>query len=904
MTFCRKCGNRLQVEDTCPYCDKIKSMKLSNFKRAEKFYKQGLKFFNLGGLKDAILKLNKALKIFPEFTEVLADKGAILIRLQRYEEGLDALNKALEYKPNYTIALTNKKYLSNQLKNKGIDIKILEKKGKIEINCHKCGKQVFYGENYCYACGTQIGKIEVADEKVCEIFLDLIYNEKFDQAIKCLENQIYPLVAQGHAFGKVNPMNKFVSIKFTAEKENHLIKDEDNLIKFQSGKYNWKSYIPKGKFVKIYNGLYWSHSYTVLSMNELERKFFHRDELVKFVLKNFFSTTRLFHHPIFGEVSQPNEKMLITAIDTPKESISIFRSEKITVYVTEQHPGLRLQTIKAMIKHNIENIPMNWILKEIMHVAHLRDSDIKDLLAEKKEQSGKEWDEQDAIIEIALERGVDIRNKTLDDFIEEVDFNSVPLSDFYPIFESENREMVDEQKKVELFEKIGDKIDVSDNFAGLLDLITHSRDPRDYQADNPLDYRHGILLNFYSKVSKNYPEVLIENFPEILVTNRKLVSAAQIMTFEIIIHRIKNTDIMKKHFNSIEDEFKKLLEFFYSLPYDSVKYFHSKSDLFTRLKTIISGTDLLQSDIPNFSKLIKYYPSYKDEELPLVKDFDYYSQPGGEPLIDYTLKRIETFELNFLLSLYGVIKGQKLMEVQYKSLITIFDRLLDKFDEIQRDDDAFTLFSMFYEALNREKSAATQETLLKKISKFTKNLSIIEEKYPEMWEEYDRCSKDQSNELLSDLFIYFTRNGVIEKVLFPPREWKEGPEFLDLLESKIPNFAKLIEPISWDESTFGLGKFALLSLTDLVEGNPLTEEQWSYLVFLSEMMIDNFYKIQLDKDSIQLFNAVSSFVKILLQKKPELIKQIFINKILLFTANLNALKNRFPKEWNESLNHS
>jgi len=847
----------------------------------------------MGRLEVAILNLDKALKIFPEFTEVLADKGAVLIKLQRYEEGLDTLNKALEYKPNYTIALTNKRYLSKQLKEKGIDIKILEKKGKIELNCHKCGNQVFYGENYCYDCGAQIGKNEgkvLSEDKIkdSEIFLDLIYNEKFDLAIKCLENQIYPLVAQNHAFGQVKPMNKFVPLRFSAEKENHLIKDQNNLIKFQSGKYNWKSYIPKGKLVKIYKGLYWAHGYTIHDMNESERKYFHRDELVKWIFDNLCRSSE------FG--------MEIIAIDTPKESITILKNDKITMYLTDQFPASRLQSIKAMIKHNIDGIPINWILNEIMHVAHLRESEIMALLAEKKKQSGKEWDEKDAIIEIALERGVDIRTKSLEDFIEEVDFNSVPLSEFYPIFESES---LDEPKKIEVFDKIVNKIDVSDNFVGLLDLITHSSDPPDHWAD-PLDYRHVILGSFYSKVLQNYPEVLTENFPEILITNRKLESAAQIMTFSLIVHPIKNTDIMKKHFYLIEDEFKKLLEFFYNLPYDVVKKFHSKCLLFTHLKDIVKGTELLRSDVPNFSKLIKYYPSFEDEEFPLVKNFHYFSpQPGGEPQIEYSLKRIEGFEVNFLLSLYGVIKGQnyKMMEVQYISLIIIFERLLDQFDDIQRDEDAFALFSKFFKALKHEKSAPTEETLMKKISKFTLNLSIIKERYPEMWEEYEKYNRDQSPELLGE--NYFTKKGLFRKVGSIPLGWKEGPDLLDLLESKIPYFAKLIELISWDEPRYmqRLGKFDLLSLTGLIKGQPLMEKQWSYLLFVFEKMIDNFYKIQMDKESIQLFFAVSSFGKILLQKKPEIIKQIFINKILLFTANLNAIKKRFPKEWNESLNN-
>jgi len=129
-----------------------------------------------------------------------------------------------------------------------------------------------------------------------------------------------------------------------------------------------------------------------------------------------------------------------------------------------------------------------------------------------------------------------------------------------------------------------------------------------------------------------------------------------------------------------------------------------------------------------------------------------------------------------------------------------------------------------------------------------------------------------------------------------------GIEGTDILEHKAPYFTKLLDLISNEEHSIMYrksGTFELLSLIGLKEGQPLTESQWSRLLFVFETMIDNFYKIQTDKEFIHLFYAASSFVEILLQKKPELIKQTFANKIWLFTANLEAIKNNFPKEWND-----
>jgi len=634
---------------------------------------------------------------------------------------------------------------------------------------------------------------DLSNDKIkdSEIFLDLIYNERFDLAIKCLENQIYPLVAQSHAFGQIKPMNRFVPLRFSAEKENHLIKDEYNLIKFQSGKYKWESFVPKGKLVKVYKKVYWDHSYTIHSMNE----FFHRDMLVKWILDNLFSSSEF--------------DMAIFSRDTTEETISILKHDKITIYLTDRFPFYlqRIKKAKLSIEKVKHETAINWMLKKIRKVAHLYESEVMALVAEKKKQSGNQWVEKDGIFEIAWEHGVDfstfktvgesgliVGEASIKDIIEKIDFASVPLSELYSIFESEfyDREektklfdiivnkvdlsknfedlsdltvrcffedkSYDMEDKIKLFESIVEKADISKNFVSLLDLIIHFED--EYYYDEYWDYRFEVLEDFYENVLKNHPEVIMERFPEVLdvINNSRLSdSYFRIYTFSNVVDRIKNTDIMKKHFSLIEDEFKKLLDFFYDLPHWLGKEAPSRWELFSNLPEIVKGTELLRKDVPNFSKLVNFYPSFEIHGDHYVKYFEFYNERGKFYGI-FSIP-IEEFEASFLLSLYSLIDDiyyydndprdhhehddrYGMVEVQYLLLIKIFDILLDKFDEIQKDEEAFNLFSKFFKALKHKKLALTEKTLTNKIAQFTTNLSIIKERYPEMWEEYERNKRD------------------------------------------------------------------------------------------------------------------------------------------------------------------
>jgi len=237
----------------------------------------------------------------------------------------------------------------------------------------------------------------MANEKVndIEIFVDLIYNEQFERAIKWLNDKILLEVEQSLGFLHVKLVSKdvkFEPLKFSIEKENHLIKDEDNLIKIQSGNYSWRKFVPKGKVTKKES---WVHNYKELDicMPELKKKIFYRDELVQW---------------IFDYCRKSELDMDIFGIDMLK-SISIVKNDKITIYITDY-----IQRIKEIekVKHSLpHNLPINRMFNEFRKLTGFDKKDISNLLLQKKKkQDLYEWDIIDVLIEIALERGIQITN--------------------------------------------------------------------------------------------------------------------------------------------------------------------------------------------------------------------------------------------------------------------------------------------------------------------------------------------------------------------------------------------------------------------------------------------------------------------------------------------------------------
>lgn len=86
-----------------------------SLKGANYSYRIGLKLFKEGKLETALIHFNKTLKIFPNYPEVLSDKGAVLAKLERYEEAFETLTKALRLNPNLTNAMNNMNFVLKKL---------------------------------------------------------------------------------------------------------------------------------------------------------------------------------------------------------------------------------------------------------------------------------------------------------------------------------------------------------------------------------------------------------------------------------------------------------------------------------------------------------------------------------------------------------------------------------------------------------------------------------------------------------------------------------------------------------------------------------------------------------------------------------------------------------------------
>jgi tetratricopeptide (TPR) repeat protein len=61
----------------------------------------------LGEYKEAIEKLEKAIKLKPDFADAYLNLGACLIKLGRYKDSIKKSKKVINIKPNYPDAYLN-----------------------------------------------------------------------------------------------------------------------------------------------------------------------------------------------------------------------------------------------------------------------------------------------------------------------------------------------------------------------------------------------------------------------------------------------------------------------------------------------------------------------------------------------------------------------------------------------------------------------------------------------------------------------------------------------------------------------------------------------------------------------------------------------------------------------------
>lgn len=93
--------------------------KHSKFEEALKHFDKALGFYP----SQAKIPLNirkpdidKALSLYPPYPSVLSDKGAVLAKLEKFDEAFQVFNEALKINPNLTNAINNKKFVLKKLK--------------------------------------------------------------------------------------------------------------------------------------------------------------------------------------------------------------------------------------------------------------------------------------------------------------------------------------------------------------------------------------------------------------------------------------------------------------------------------------------------------------------------------------------------------------------------------------------------------------------------------------------------------------------------------------------------------------------------------------------------------------------------------------------------------------------
>ncbi|MHA1478204.1 MAG: hypothetical protein ACTSPU_08400 [Promethearchaeota archaeon] len=403
------------------------------------------------------------------------------------------------------------------------------------------------------------------------------------------------------------------------------------------------------------------------------------------------------------------------------------------------------------------------IIKRICKYTSLQENEVFELIEEQKKLN-PQFNEEECLLIIAKELGVDITNGIYGENIEEIesileelsiqslleimDFTNVdlPLTVIEKLLKDE---WYEREERVELFCKIVDEINLSKNFTELLHLIEFFPKEREVCVR---DYRYECFEYLYDAVLeagenglripnlikfKNTPAeiklpriLMMDKFPEFIKAFEELdYRIDQYGTFRHMISGIKGTKVMKEYFILIENTFRRLLDDFYRLPDYLGKGLPTKEDLYDILADTNVDTELMQGDVPFFSKMIDLIPR------------DIY---GTREMHGYSL----------ILSLIGLIEGKSIMESQYLELLWTLEKLLNVFHEIYKKKDFYSTFFLLFDALMRERPSQTKEILIKKTNLFATTLNSLKEGFPQIWEEYERKSdstKSQEEEIRSSL---------------------------------------------------------------------------------------------------------------------------------------------------------
>lgn len=77
-------------------------------KTKEQWYDEGATLYNLMRYEEALITLDQAIRLDPNFALAYSGKGATLDGLKRYEEAIAAYDQAIRVDPNFALAYYNK----------------------------------------------------------------------------------------------------------------------------------------------------------------------------------------------------------------------------------------------------------------------------------------------------------------------------------------------------------------------------------------------------------------------------------------------------------------------------------------------------------------------------------------------------------------------------------------------------------------------------------------------------------------------------------------------------------------------------------------------------------------------------------------------------------------------------
>jgi len=433
-----------------------------------------------------------------------------------------------------------------------------------------------------------------------------------------------------------------------------------------------------------------------------------------------------------------------------------------------------------------------------------------------------------------------------------IDFDIISLKEVNNLFDI----FEDTDEILELFIAIVDICDISKQLSNLFLILEHfPKEEWDIEYDRCEAFEY-----LYDAVLKS--GLMMENFPKfILILERFKYNFGEYRLFSLMLSRIQDTKVFKKHLSLIKSKFNKLLDKYhqYSKYPGYSKDFTKQHGLYPSLTDIASylmqdGNGMvIAHNKPDFSRFFK-----------LISDK---VGPISDILSDNT----------HLLALYVLLEGEMVSARQYDELFWLLERSLDRFSEIYKDRDLSNTFNIFFDSLITKMPDRTKQVLSQKSNQLITNISLLKEQFPK------KFAKTHGT-LTFNGHIEFEVSGIPQsrrdRLKKPTYDREKINQILSKLVKIIPYY------YYWVFLEEGQ-KQNLSMLLGLLEGKILMTDQYSNLKWILEGILGNLYKIEKEEE---LLKFVSLFVQAFMKYDSAYIEKIFKIGISRANQNLSALK--------------